>query len=323
MALVGVALLASGGCGAPSADEPAEPSGSASSTASPPSATSSPGEPTGPATEPSTEPAVEIPSVPAADPVRRDTRFVVGSFNVLGHRHTVPSGNRPRFADSRVRMVGAVSLLRDTDVSVAGLQEFHRVQLWAFQDIAPEYAVWPGLELGGGIVQNSIVWRRSEWRKVAGDVVDIPYFGGTPHPMPFVLLEHRRTGRQVWFANFHNPANVRGPAEQWRREARRTQAALTNRLLETGREVIVTGDMNEKWTYACRVGRRAPLRSADGSGWRDGGCTPPADGWIDWILGTPGIRFDAHVVDRTPVGSTSDHPLIRARVSIAGDDGNR
>lgn len=311
--------MAAAGCQSPRADDPAEPGSSGADGPDTPSSSSPSGRPTGPATQPGEDRTPQIPSVPDAAPVGQGTDFVVASFNVLGHRHTVPSGNRPRFADSRVRMVGAVDLLRRTDVSVAGLQEFHRVQLWAFEDIAPEYAVWPGLELGGGIVQNSIVWRRSEWRKVAGDVVDIPYFGGTPHPMPFVLLEHRRTGRQVWFANFHNPANVRGPAEQWRREARRTQAALTNRLLETGREVIVTGDMNEKGTYACRVGRRAPLRSADGSGRRGGECVPPDNEWIDWVLGTPGIRFSDYRADTSPIGSTSDHPLISARVAVPAD----
>ena len=321
-----VVVLASAACaGDPARDPSASPSGSPSATApsitvpSPtvPSATapSDPGRPS----ESTSAPRPEQTLGPPAQ-VRSTTRFTVASFNVLGHRHTIASGNRSRFADSRERMVGAVGLLREHDVSVAGLQEFHRVQLRAFRRLAPEYAVWPAMRLGGGIVQNSVVWRASQWRRITGGTIDIPYFRGVPHPMPYLLLRHRKTGREIWFANFHNPASTRGPAAQWRRQARRRQARLANRLLETGRPVVLTGDMNERSTYACRLSGRAPLRSADGSRNGPDGCIPPAGDWIDWILGSPAVRFARHRLDESPVGTISDHPLVLAEATVHADD---
>ncbi|MEZ5191991.1 MAG: hypothetical protein R2734_05465 [Nocardioides sp.] len=36
--------------------------------------------------------------------------------------------------------------------------------------------------------------------------------------MPYVLLQHKVTGRGVWFFNTHNPADAHGNAQRWRDE---------------------------------------------------------------------------------------------------------
>ena len=83
-------------------------------------------------------------------------------------------------------------------------------------------------------------------RFVEGHTIPIPYFHGKAKPMPYLLLRHLGTGQQVWFANFHNPADVRGPAGKWRAVAVARETALANPLSASGLPVIFTGDFNAK-----------------------------------------------------------------------------
>ena len=247
-----------------------------------------------------------------------NTSFVVSSFNVLGFGHTVRGGNKKGWAGGYTRMTWATTLLRSHGVSVAGLQEFQAPQFRHFMRIAGgEYAVYPGLSLGSAPVHNSIVWRKADWELVQAATTPIPYFRGHRLPMPHVLLRHRQTGREVWFANYHNPADAHGPAQRWRNLAATIEAGLVNRLQSDGTPVVVTGDMNDREEYFCRVGQLAGLRSADG-GYVDGaGCHPPRRMNVDWILGTPDLLFSGFVTDRSPlVRRTTDHPMVRATATL-------
>ena len=53
--------------------------------------------------------------------------------------------------------------------------------------------------------------------------MNIPYFNGSPRPMPVVLLRDKATGMMAYFANFHNPADTAQYHNQgkWRAEATR------------------------------------------------------------------------------------------------------
>ena len=55
--------------------------------------------------------------------------------------------------------------------------------------------------------------------------------------------------------NTHNAADVHGGAQRWRNEATRRQVALVQRLRAAGKTVLLTGDMNEKKTYFCKMTR--------------------------------------------------------------------
>ena len=55
--------------------------------------------------------------------------FTIASFNVLGHSHTKPGGNRKGYAQSGVRMGWALSALTGNGADIVGLQEFQQTQL--------------------------------------------------------------------------------------------------------------------------------------------------------------------------------------------------
>jgi hypothetical protein len=267
------------------------------------------GEPEGPPVEPGAP-------VAPVEPVQ-STTFRVSSFNVLGAAHTAPGGTRPEYASGQTRMRWAMSVLRTANVSVAGLQEFEQPQHAAFQQAAPGWDVFPGLKRSRSSLANSIVWRSDVWQFVSGHTIDIPYFGGKPKPMPYILLRHVGTGREVWFANFHNPASVHGPAARFRREAVSRESALANSLASNGTPVIMTGDMNDRAEFFCPMTARSQMHAANG-GSRGAPCNPPANMRIDWILGSAAVDFSGYEVrDGALVDRTSDHPFVVASATVA------
>lgn len=243
------------------------------------------------------------------------TSFTVASYNVLGYGHTAPGGNRPGWADGRTRMRWATSLLRGRGVDVVGFQEFQIQQFSTFNAVAGgEFAVYPGAAGGRPGVRSSIAWRRAEWTLVEANTLPIPYFGGSPLPMPYILLEHNETGQRVWFANFHNPADARGPAQSLRDRAVSLEIALFNRLrAETGYPVVATGDMNDRDEFFCRVATGAGMTSANGGYADAAGCSLPSPLLVDWIVGSQGVAFSSYLANRSGLAArTSDHALVSA-----------
>ena len=242
------------------------------------------------------------------------TGFTVASYNVLGFGHTAPGGNRPGWADGRTRMRWAVGLLRGRGVDVAGFQEFQMEQFTTFNAVAGgEYAVYPGAAGGNPGVRSSIAWRRSEWALVEANSIQIPYFGGSPLPMPYLLLRHLETGQKVWFANFHNPADAQGPAQAIRDRAMALEVSLFNQLAATGYPVVSTGDFNEREVFLCRVATGAGMHSADGGYADAAGCHTPSPMQVDWIVGSDRVDFSGYLANRTGLAArTSDHPLVSA-----------
>ncbi len=237
---------------------------------------------------------------------------------MLGASHTRPGGNKPGYASYASRMRWATDLLRGQGVSVAGLQEFERPQLATFRRIAPAWSAYPGSRIGRPMATaNSIVWNTAVWQLVEAHTIDIPYFHGKPVPMPYIKLRHLATGQQVWFANFHNPANVRGPAGRWRAIAVARQANLAQRLSANGTPVIFTGDMNDRAEYFCPMTIRTQMHAANGGSTR-APCKPPPNMRIDWIMGNASVDFDDYrmIRDRR-VARITDHPFIGAR-AVAG-----
>jgi hypothetical protein len=251
-------------------------------------------------------------AAPAAKSDRSATSFRVASFNTLGASHT--AGRQPR-ASGVARTPWAVRLLRGADISVAGLQEFQPPQIKRFNRVATEYRAWPGLGSRSGV--NSLVWRKDTWRPVAKHTVPIPYFRGVMVPMPYVLLRNTDTGDRVWFANFHNPADARGPAQHLRNAAVRREVALVNRLRSHGTPVVVTGDFNDRAAFFCPISRGTGVASADGSHLTNGRCRLPRETGVDWIVGTRKVDFDRfHRVRTGLVRRTSDHPFVWSRATV-------
>jgi hypothetical protein len=239
--------------------------------------------------------------------------FNVASFNILGSSHTGRGGHSPGMASGTQRMGGVLAKLAQHDVSIVGIQEFQPDQRAAFNARAGGWTAWPGLTMGRRAGENSVAWREDTWSVVETNLVNIPYFGGRIRPMPYVLLQHKQTGIKVWVSTFHNPADVHGPAQRWRNEATSREIALFNRLEQSGYPQFVTGDMNERNEYPCRVTGATPLVPAQG-----GSCPPNAPVGIDWLMGSPKIAFSAYRSDRAP--GTSDHPIVVAHAAVDAVD---
>lgn len=272
------------------------------------------------AAESESDEASPAPVIVSASPLEPagDTSFIVSSFNVLGNNHTIDGARGKAPGTTRIRW--AADLMEAHQVSVAGLQEFQSPQLKAFRVAAPQYAMYPGASLGHRLTQNSIIWDRSVWSREEVGTTPIPYFRGQPVRMPHVLLRHRLTGQRVWFMNYHNPAQVNGPAGQWRQEATSIEAELANELMKTA-PVVMTGDFNAREAFFCQISREAPLHSADGGHRSNGECRPPAEPIVDWILGSPQVAFTQAVIDRRPrIRRISDHAMIRTTATIVAVD---
>jgi endonuclease/exonuclease/phosphatase family metal-dependent hydrolase len=274
-------------------------------------------------TAPTTAPAAPAAKGPKGSTGTRtaaSTEIVVSSFNVLGSSHTKGKGRKRAFASGATRAGYAARLVRERNVDLVGFQELERDQARVVADQSPGYAIFPGPQKRQHASANSIMWRTDTWSAVETHTIGIPYFNGNIIQMPYVRLRNAATGTDVWAANFHNPASVkrRGDQSRWRAEATRRQIELANRLrAETGLPVIFTGDMNERDVYFCRLVGATDLEASNGGTVTDGRCSPPRGARIDWVFGSPELRWMSSIVDKGAlVRRTTDHPMIVARAEL-------
>ena len=160
---------------------------------------------------------------------------------------------------------------------------------------------------------NSIVWRTERFNVLQTETIGIPYFGGHPVQMPYVLLQEKGSGQKIWFANFHNPADVHGKAGHWRASALAIEADLAKQLGADGTPVVMTGDFNDRAEFFCPFTARAPfMKSASGA---TGGppCNVPRGASVDWLLGSSTVSFAQYqAIDGGVVDRITDHPVIVA-----------
>lgn len=250
----------------------------------------------------------------------RPAHFRVATFNVLGWNHTI--GGARGFAGAMQRMVWTRQLLNRHLIDVAGFQELQVPQVRKMREITNNrWGLYPGLRLTARDSENSVGWRRSKFRFVSGTTVNIPYFDGHRRAMPVVLLRHRESGMLTYISNFHNPGETSRFRNQgrWRVRASRIQIALNNQLVQRGIPRIMTGDMNERAAYFCRVTRNGtPLKAAHpGSTRVNGECRPGRPAFVDWIFGSKRIEFHNYFEAWGPLTRmTSDHPMIMSDVTV-------
>jgi len=246
---------------------------------------------------------------------RSGASFRVATFNLLGAIHTEHS---KRFDTYDVRMPKAVELMNQYDFSVVGLQEFEQPQydLWA-SEVGSTWSAYPGMELGKRPVQNSIVWRNDTWSVVEKHTYNIYYFHGNVVPEPYVLLQNKATGDQVWVVNTHNPADTHGPAERWRNRDQKIQIALIKQLEATGFPVLLTGDFNEKADVYCDVTGNSNAQATNPGSWSGGTCHPPSHIRIDWIFRSPDLLSSNYTaLDTDFVHQITDHKVIYSDLNI-------
>jgi len=268
-----------------------------------------------------------------SSPTAASTSLRIATFNVLGNSHTKPKGDEANRPSGKKRMKLAVQAINEGKPSIIGFQEMEGVQYKAFTSLTGgAYATYPGPESDQLVVANNLAWRTDTWRLLSATTFTVPYFYGKYSRRPLVLLQNVHTGQAVHVMNTHNPADVRGNAQQWRNQAVALEGALVTRLRSTHPDipVLFTGDMNDWADFYCQMTARSPMHSAYPLS-----ATPPSSAYpscyvprftvpkgqspnpIDWIMGTPDVTFSgATRLKDTTVATASDHPLYWADATI-------
>ena len=238
--------------------------------------------------------------------------FMIGSWNVLGASHTEgPNANRAYLPDSPLRMTRAVGVMRRHGLNVVGLQEFQPgVQQARFRALMPGWAIYNNLD-------NAIAWNTAKWQLIGSDDFRIPYFSGASRMMPMVRLENRTNGVEIIVISVHNPANARGPAQQWRDEATSIEKELTTNLASSGTPVYLTGDMNDRERFFCPITRAGVMHAATGGSNTNGNCITPSPHPVNWLMGSRNtVTFHSGVIDDSAdVDYSSDHPIVVGRTT--------
>lgn len=258
--------------------------------------------------------AEELAELLRAEAAKQPVSFRIGTFNVLGSQHTVPGGSRSRqYPPASVRNGGAVSLIRDHGVDVLGTQELQADQLGALQSMTG-MAAYPGYDFGERETDNSILYDDSVFEFVSGDSFTIRFMNAD-RPQPILRLRHRATGRELYVVNMHASAGE-GQYAVSRRAGHYAAVEVVNRLRSEGLPVFLTGDMNDRAEFFCRVAPPTGLVASIG-GSSSGGCSPAGALAVDWVLGTGGVGFESYREDRSTLGRISDHHFVSATANIA------
>lgn len=260
------------------------------------------------------------------DDANPTVQVVVSSFNVLGSSHTAGHGRGKRARASGAARAGAAArLISGNGVGIVGLQELQWDQAAVLANRLPGYGIYPGRSMGPRNAENSIAWRLDMFDVVDARTLTIPYFRGNPRQMPYVKLRSRANDQELWVLNVHHPASTPrwGNNARWRRVAVRRELDLVRSLRQAEPDVpvLLTGDMNDRAAYFCPVVGSGLLRASNGGSAAGGACRLPAAPQIDWIMGTPDTTWSGYVVDRSGlVRWTSDHPMVRAVLTLEGSD---
>ena len=237
----------------------------------------------------------------------------IGSFNVLGSQHTGPGGTRQKFPPASVRTPRAAALAARHGVDILGTQELQADQLRGLQS-RTGMAAYPGFGWGEAETDNSILWDPGVFEMVSGSRFTIPFMG-RPRPQPIVRLRHLGTGREFYVVNTH-PSAGGGRYLAERRNGQGTLVGIVNSLKSQGVPVLVTGDMNDRQEFYCRVVPATGMSAPNGGSYGSGCRPPPQPLPVDWVVGS-GVGWSRYWRDTTPVNQRiSDHFFISATAHL-------
>ena len=239
---------------------------------------------------------------------RQTMTFQIGSFNVLGSQHSAPGGDHARYPAASARNAGAVARIRSFGVDILGTQELQPDQLNGITAMTG-YAAYPGYAFGSRETDNSILYDDSKFEFVSGSYFTI-HFMHANRPQTILRLRDKATGREFYVLNMHASAGEGGYAVT-RRAGHYTAAATVNRLKSEGIPIFLTGDMNDRAEFFCRVAPATGMVAAIG-GSIAGGCHPAGALAVDWVLGWNNVSFSGYIEDRSTLGRVSDHHFVAA-----------
>jgi endonuclease/exonuclease/phosphatase family metal-dependent hydrolase len=241
-------------------------------------------------------------------PVAKPFKVKVATFNILGSQHTARPGG---FAPGYVRAGYTADLIHLKNPDVVGMQEVQQDQLRVLGRELDDYWIWPYKRLGTAQgIRLQIAYKRSAYDFVEGRKI-YTRFDGNTRPIPYVRLRDKASGQEFWFLTFHNSRHM---AE--RNGSTVALVNLANRLRSTGLPVIVGGDSNTWFDFACRMGRNAAMQNAAGG--RLYPCRPPKNPVFDVLLSNPRVEFGKYrQLGGRIVWRASDHKFVTAKVTLA------
>ncbi len=243
---------------------------------------------------------------------RQTMVFQIATFNVLGSQHTAPGGERRSYPPAGVRTPRAVSRIRSFGVDIIGMQELKPDQLNAFT-AQTGFAAYPGYAIGSRDTDNSILYDDSRFEFVSGSYFTI-HFMHANRPQTILRLRDKETGREFYVLNMHASAGP-GRYAVTRRAGHFTAAATVNRLKSEGIPIFLTGDMNDRAEFFCRVAPITGMVAAIG-GSTAGGCRPAGALAVDWVMGWGNVSFSNYIEDRSTLGDVSDHHFVVSTATV-------
>ena len=243
---------------------------------------------------------------------RQTMTFQIGSFNVLGSQHSAPGGDHARYPAASARNVGAVARIRSFGVDILGTQELQPDQLNGITAMTG-YAAYPGYAFGSRETDNSILYDDSKFEFVSGSYFTI-HFMHANRPQTILRLRDKATGREFYVLNMHASAGEGGYAVT-RRAGHYIAVNTINRLKSEGIPIFLTGDMNDRAEFFCRVAPATGMVAAIG-GSIAGGCHPAGALAVDWVLGWNNVSFSGYIEDRSTLGRVSDHHFVAATATV-------
>lgn len=239
----------------------------------------------------------------------RDVSFKVGTFNVLATQHTDPGGQHASWPSASWRTPQTIDYLRRSGVAVAGLQEVKSSQLAGITN-GLGFQAWPG----GSDPDNSIIWDPKVFDLVSTDSFSITFMHSV-RPQTIIRLRHKQTKLEFYFLNMHTSAGG-GKYAGSRAAGLDTAVSVINRLKADGIPIFLTGDMNGREEFFCRVMPPTGMVAAIG-GSTAGGCRPARALAVDWVTATSDVAFSGYVEDRSPVArKVSDHHYVYATATV-------
>lgn len=238
--------------------------------------------------------------------------LTIATFNVLGSQHTAPGGDRRKYPPASIRNAGAAGLIAAHGADIVGTQELQADQLAALTS-RTGLTAWPGTAWGSEETDNSILYDDSRFDYVEGTSFTVTFMG-RPRPQPILKLKDTATGREFYVVNTHLSAGGGSYAGE-RYAGMSTLVGVMNDLKATGLPVLLTGDMNDREIFYCRVVDPADLSASNGGG---AGCAPPGGQIpVDWVVGS-GITWSGYWRDTSSTARRiSDHIFVSATAHVA------
>ena len=179
------------------------------------------------------------------------------------------------------------------------LSEFQKPQQELFRQKADRYNFVAG-------TSDGVAWRKDTYKRKKSGSYRINYLGGH-HMVPYVLLEHIKTGKKIWVFPMHLPPTMQG----YDRGDRLAAAAIMKSRIETKlKEVkaplLLGGDTNDHdWDDWLR--RNLPDSEIGVYDTRRK---------IDWLSGIGVEWVSTDVIWNGRVQLISDHSILRATIKF-------